>query len=153
MKTAIYKWASLALLSLLTACATGPSKADVEADRARWTAMRDVTADSTIDASESPLVDELLVEWDNKLAADEKAAGAERDGRTIAADLLRAYGLAAVQVFLEPELKARAPELYRLIDKDSSGWLSAEEIMSVDPTSPVFAVVVTTTAMHLLRKR
>lgn len=136
--------------SLLTSCCSGPAPADVAADRARWTAVRDTTADGAVDAREGPLLAELLVAWDAKLAANEAAAGQPRDARTVVAELLRVYGLAAVQVLVGPDLQARAPELFRLVDKDADGILSEAELLSIDPASPVFALVVTTTVHRLL---
>ncbi len=171
----------LFLLSVLTACATGPDPADVAAERARWTAVRDHSAgdanraiaveavaqgDKELDEVEKEemrqLVKEwredinvqgdLILAWDAKLKADEEAAKTPRDTRTVFLDLLRAYGMATVQLFLEPELKAKAPELYRLVDRDSSGSLSEEEILAIDPTSPAFAVVVTATVVRLVKR-
>lgn len=142
-----------ALLLTLTSCASGPDPADVAADRARWTAVRDLTADGQVDAQEAPLLGQLLVVWDQKLAADEAAAGRPRDARTVLLDLLRVYGVAAVQVFLGPELQQRAPEAFRLLDRNSDGVLSEAELLAVDPTDPVFAVVVVTTLHRLLTRR
>ncbi len=139
--------------SLLLSCAAGPSAADVAADRDRWRAARDVTADGKVDEQEAPLWSELLVAWDAKLTADEHAAGAQRDARTVLAEILRVYGAAAVTVFLAPELQARAPEMFRLVDRNGSGMLEETELLTLDPASPVFAMVVATTAQALLRHR
>lgn len=135
---------------LLAACQTGPTAADVAADRDRWAAVRDVTADHTVDAIEAPLVAELLAAWDAKLSADEaKVASAD----TTVADLLRVYGSAAVTIWVVPELQKRAPEFFRLVDKDGNGTLSDAELLAIDPKSPVFAAVVLTTAARLLAKK
>lgn len=152
--TFLRRWPLLLLLlatcSLLTSCCNGPPAADVAADRARWTAVRDTTADGAVDEREGPLLAELLIAWDAKLAADEVAAGQPRDARTIVAELLRVYGVAAVQVLVGPDLQARAPELFRLVDRDGDGVLSEAELLAIDPASPVFALVVTTTVHRLL---
>lgn len=141
---------ALLLLSLFAGCQTGPTAADVAADRDRWAAVRDVTADHTVDAIEAPLVAELLAAWDAKLSADEaKVASAD----TTVADLLRVYGSAAVTIWVVPELQKRAPEFFRLVDKDGNGTLSDAELLAIDPKSPVFAAVVLTTAARLLAKK
>lgn len=142
----------LAGCSLLVSCTTGPSPADVAADRARWAAVRDVTADAAVDEREAPLLAELLIAWDARLTADEAAAGQPRGTREVLLELLRVYGLAAVQLLIAPELQARAPELFRLVDRDGDGVLSEAELLAIDPTSPVFALVVTTTVHGLLRR-
>ncbi len=123
------------------------------ADRDRWTAVRDATADGKIDQQEAPLLADLLIAWDTKLTADERAAGSPRDARAILADMLRAYGAAAVTVFLAPELQARAPDMFRLVDTNQNGQLEPDELTSIDPASPVFAMVVTTTLRGLLAAR
>jgi len=137
------------LIALLHGCASGPTAADVAADRDRWTAVRDVARDNLVDAIERPLLDELLRVWDQKLMADE-AALVSTD--TTVRDLIRVYGIAAVQVFLAPEIQARAPELFRLIDRNMDGTLDEAELLAVDPKSPVFAVVVLSTAARLLAR-
>lgn len=149
MKTRLMLW----LMLFCCSCAVRPDPRDVQADRARWTAVRDATADGSIDEQEGPLVAELLVAWDAKLSADEAAAGAQRDARAILEDLLRAYGVAAVQLWLVPEMQQRAPEMLRLIDRDGDGTLTAAELLAIDPADPVFALVVATTAQQLLRRR
>jgi len=137
------------LIALLHGCASGPTAADVAADRDRWTAVRDVARDNLVDAIERPLLDELLRVWDQKLMADE-AALVSTD--TTVRDLIRVYGIAAVQVFLAPEIQARAPELFRLIDRNMDGTLDEAELLAVDPKSPVFAAVVLSTAARLLAR-
>ena len=69
------------------------------------------------------------------------------------ADLLRVYGVAAVQVIVGPELQARAPEMFRLLDVNSNGVLEEAELLSMDPASPVTAIVVVTTLQKLLKDR
>lgn len=137
-------------LFALTACQVGPSAADIAADRDRFTALSAVTADNTVTPAERPELDDLLHAWDAKLTADE-AAVAKAD--TTVQDLLRAYGLASVQIFLVPELKARAPELFALVDRNSDGMLDEAELLAVDPKSPVFAAVVITTAARLIARK
>lgn len=137
-------------LFALTACQAGPSAADVAADRDRFTALSAVTADDTVSPAERPVLDELLHAWDVKLTADEQAV-AKAD--TTVQDLLRAYGLAAVQIYLTPELKARAPEMFRLLDVTADGQLDEAELRGADPKSPVFAAVVITTAARLLARK
>ena len=136
-------------LAVLAGCQVGPTAADVAADRDRWAAMRDVTADKQVDALVAPLLGELLAAWDAKLSADEaKVASAD----TTIADLLRVYGSAAVTIWVVPELQKRAPEFFRLVDKDGNGTLDDAELLAIDPKSPVFAAVVLTTAARLLAK-
>lgn len=143
-------FSTLVAVSMLAGCQTGPTAADVAADRDRWAAVRDVTADHTVDAIEAPLVAELLAAWDAKLSADEaKVASAD----TTVADLLRVYGSAAVTIWVVPELQKRAPEFFRLVDKDGNGTLSDAELLAIDPKSPVFAAVVLTTAARLIAKK
>jgi len=142
-------YAVLLLIAVLHACAGGPTPADVAADRDRWTAVRDVARDNLVDGIERPALDELLRVWDQKLMADE-AAIVSTD--TTVRDLIRVYGIAAVQVFLAPEIQARAPELFRLIDRNMDGTLDEAELLAVDPKSPVFAVVVLSTAARLLAR-
>lgn len=144
---------ALLLLILLPGCMGGPSPADVEADRARWTAVRDVTADGVVDEGERPALAAFLIAWDDKITADEKAAGAQRDPQQILAGLLRAYGVAAVQVFLGPELQRRAPALFAAVDGDGDGLLSEAELLSIRPDDPAFAAVVIVTVHALLRDR
>ena len=141
---------SASLLLLIGACATGPTAADVAADRDRWRAMSDTTADKQVDAVEAPLLTELLIEWDAKLTADEKRIAS---ADTTWQDLARVYGEAVVTVLLADEIKARAPELFRLVDRNSDGTLSIDEVAQIDPTSPVFAAVVVSTAVRLLAKK
>lgn len=143
----------LACCAVLVACATAPPAEDVAADRARWTAVRDLAADGQIDQTELQLIGTLLVAWDEKLTADEAAAGHKRTPQEMLAELLRVYGAAAVQVWLAPELQQRAPEAFRLVDRNGNGVLEAAELQAIDPTDPVFALVVATTAQHLLRGR
>lgn len=140
------------LLLILCSCTT-VDPLDVQADRDRWTAVRDVTADGQVDEMEAPLLAQLLVAWDDKLTRDEAAAGQRRDARSILADLIRVYGAATVQVFAGPELQARAPELFRFVDVDSDGVLSEQELLAIDPLNPVFALVVASTAKRLLERR
>lgn len=142
--------AMLVLLCLFTACATGPTAADIAADRDRWRAMSDVTADKQVDATEAPLLTTLLIEWDAKLTADERRVAS---ADTTWQDLARVYGEAVVTVLLADEIKARAPELFRLVDRNSDGTLSIDEVTLIDPTSPVFAAVVVSTAVRLLAKK
>lgn len=145
---------TLPLFLFLAACVSpGPSAADVQADRDRWTAVRDVTADAQVDTQEAPLISQLLVAWDHKLTADEAAAGKARTTQTILADILRVYGGASVQMFLVPQLQARAPLLFKYADTDSNGSLSPDELLRIDPTDPVFALVVLDTARQLLERR
>jgi len=140
--------------SLLLSCVSpGPSAADIAADRDRWRAVRDTAADGAIDAQESPLLAELLVVWNQKLLHDEASIGKKADGRAIVADLLRVYGLPAVQLFLVPEMQSLAPELLRLVDIDSNGHLSEAEILAIDPRDPLFVAVAMQTAVRLLKHR
>lgn len=148
MKTLLlFSW-----LLLLCGCHT-IDPADVEADRARWTALRDITADGVLSPLELAAVGDWLIAWDTRLLADEAAAKRPRDARAIVQDLVRVYGFATVQVFVVPELQARAPELFRLADLNSNGTLEADELLAIDPTSPVFALVVASTVQRLLAKR
>lgn len=149
--------AYLFLLFFFVACtSTAPSPADVQADRARWTAVRDVSIDGQIDATESPLLAQLLLDWDKKLTADEAAAGRQRDAKSIAEELARVYGAAVLTVALSevaPKIEQQAPEAFRLVDKNSDHLISMDELLAVDPTSPIFALVVTTTAAQLIQRR
>ncbi|MFY9341476.1 MAG: EF-hand domain-containing protein [Planctomycetota bacterium] len=147
----------LACCSCLAACATGPDPLDVQADRDRWTAFRDATADGRIDEREAPLVAELFVVWDQKLTAAEAAANRARAPRDVWAEVLRVYGEAAVQVALMevgwPAIAAQHPDAFRLVDRDGDGRLTVSELQAVDPLSPVFAMVVTQTAVQMLRRK
>jgi hypothetical protein len=151
MKTAAFLWATVALL--FAACASGPAPADIAADRSRWTGVRDATADGVIDPVEAPLVAELLVAWDEKLVADEKAAGRPQDPNQQVATLLRVYGAAVVQTILVPKLQAKAPHLFALLDVNQDQAISSEELGAVDIRDPVFALVVTETIIALIKKR
>lgn len=146
MKTTVYA----SILLLLTACATGSTAADVAADRDRWRAVSDTTADKQVDATEAPLLTELLIAWDAKLTADEKRVAS---ADTTWQDLARVYGEAVVTVLLADEIKVRAPELFRLVDRNADGVLGIDELQQIDPTSPVFAAVVVSTAVRLLAKK
>lgn len=77
----------------------------------------------------------------------------QRDPRGVLLELLRVYGVAAVQVALAPELEERAPELFRLVDKNGDRVLDESELLSIDPTSPVFALVVASTVHRLIESR
>lgn len=143
----------LTSLACYGCCSTAPAAKDVAADRARWAAVRDLAADGTIDPVEMQLIGTLLVAWDEKLTADEAAAGHKRTPREVLQDLLRVYGAAAVQVWLAPELQKAAPEAFRLVDQNGNGVLEEAELTSLDPADPVFAVVLVTTAQHLLKGR
>lgn len=137
------------MAALSAGCAAGPTAADVAADRDRWRAVRDTVLDGKVDATEAPLLNELLTEWDVKLEADE-ATVASRD--TTVEDLLRVYGETAVQLWLVPEFQKRAPAMFALVDRNRDGQLDANELRSIDPKSPVFAAVVLTTAAQLVAK-
>lgn len=147
----------LALLFFITvplafASCTTISPEDVKADRARWTAVRDTTADGKVDEQEAPLLGQLLVAWDAKITADEASAGKPRDAGVIFAEVLRVYGAASVQAFLGPELLRSAPEVFRLIDRNGDRILSEQELTSLDLRDPVVAMVVVTTARALLTR-
>ena len=145
----IRKWTLFgAMLALLTACMAKPNPVDVAADRDRWVAVRATTADGVIDATEKQLLDELLATWDATLRVKEAAAGP----KDVLADMLRIYGVAAVQVLVGPELLERAPELFRLVDANSNGILEESELLSMDPASQVTAVVVITSLQKLLKR-
>lgn len=143
----------VAILALLHGCTGGPDPADIAADRDRWDAVRLVSVDGSIDAQEAPLLAELLVRWDDKLTAAERAAGRARDPAQQLRDLLRVYGLAAVQLFVAPELQARAPESFRLFDRNGDGMLDEAELLAIDPRDPVFAMVVASTVHGLIKNR
>jgi hypothetical protein len=148
----------LPLLLFLAGCVTpGPSLLDVQADRARWEALHMAVADRAIDDAEHGALGVLFDEWDKKLVADEVAASNASARRDTMADLVRVYGDAAVSVVLadadlQAKAKAAAPDLFALADRDGSGSLSLAEILTLDPTSPVFAVVVATTVARLVRR-
>lgn len=148
----------LFLFGALAACQVhGPDPIAVEADRARWQAVRAVTADASIDAQEAAALAELLTAWDAKLIADEAAIAKPQARRDQLTDLIRVYGNAAVTVALgeggiQARAKAEAPELFALADRDGSGTLSLEEVLSLDPASPVFAIVVAHTVARLVRR-
>ena len=139
---------SLILCVLFASCVAKPNPLDVAADRDRWAAIRAVTADGTIDSNERELLDELLTSWDATLRVKEAGNGP----KDVLSDMLRVYGVAVVQVIVGPELQARAPEMFRLIDVNSNGILEESELLSMDPASPVTALVVVTTLQKLLRK-
>lgn len=140
--------AALSFLGLLflIGCQTGPTAADVAADRDRWHAVFQTAADRVVDDQEAPLLDQLLVEWDQKLRVDEqRVAGAQSRWE----DLARVYGAAVVQVVLAREIAAAAPELFRFIDRNSDDVLAADELAAIDPLNPVFAAAVVSTAVRL----
>ncbi len=137
----------------LCSCMGTMSKVEVEADRARWTTVRDVTADNAVDEQERQKLALALLAWDKKLALAEEEIGKARDPNAIFVDLLRVYGAAVVQAYLGPELLARAPEMFRLIDRNSDGVLSEGELASLDPRDPVVALVVVHTLHALLTRR
>lgn len=153
MKTSapfLFVFALLALL--LASCASGPSVADVAADRARWRATHDVTADGVVDPQEAPLLAQLLAEWDAKLGVDERRIA---DQDTQWQDLLRVYGVAMLQVF-GGDLEARAPELFRFVDRNSNHALDLEELQALNVQTlqnPVFAAAVVSTAVQLAARR
>lgn len=139
----------LLLLPLLfVACQSGPTTADVAADRARWQAMRDVTLDRTVDDVEAPILGQLFAAWDAKLSADEQRLVA---ADTTWQDLLRVYGPLTLEAF-GIDLEARAPELFRFIDRNGNHLLDLEELqsLSVDTLkNPVFAAALVSTAVRL----
>lgn len=145
----IRKWAS-ALFLLAAACMTqAPDPRDIVADRARWDAVQRTTADGVLTQEEHDLLVVLIGEWDVALRVKEAAAA---QSGNVLADMLRIYGVAAVQVILGPELQQRAPEVFRLVDKNSNGVLEEAELLGLDPASPVTAVVVITTLQKLLKR-
>lgn len=146
------RYVTMLILLVLSACWSGPSVEDVEADRARWTAVRDATADGVIEPAEKAAWAQFMLDWDDKLAADEKAAGQKRDPNQILVGLVRAYGVAAVQVFLGPELQRKAPAVFAMIDQDHDGLLTEAELLSVRPDDPAFAAVVLLTVQALIRR-
>lgn len=168
------------LTLLLAACQSGPSPADVAADRARWTAIRDksvadqarlehirtAVADGVLTEQEQVLVADalrtydleapvfamFLLVWDSKLQADEAAAKVPQDPKGVLLELIRVYGFATVQVVLAPVLQEKAPAVFRLLDKNGNGVLEEPELAAIDPTDPVFAFVVITTVRELLQR-
>lgn len=141
------KHAILLLLSILAACMGGPSPADVQADRARYSAVLAVTADNQIDPLEAPVFAQMMLAWDEKLRADEGSAA-----NNMLRDLVRVWGFAAVQVFAVPALQQRFPDVFRLLDLNNDGMLSEQELLAIDPRSPAFAIVTITTLQQLLKK-
>ncbi len=143
----------LPLLLFLFSCTTSaPSAADVAADRARWTAVRDALADGVIDDAEAQALADLLVVWDEKNRRAEEAANAALDPGTEMMALVRAYGDAIADVFT-PNLRKYAPLLFDVIDKDQSGSISVQEIRGINWSSPALAVVVTHTVIDAIKAR
>ena len=144
-----------AMLSLLLcACQTaGPSAEDVAADRARWRAVLTETADGVIDEQEAPLNAQLLADWDAKLTADEKAAGDVNSPKKTWETMLRVYGVAAVQVVLGPKLLEKAPQVYKLLDKNQDGVLDEQELLGLDPTDNATAIVVVQALYDLIKHK
>lgn len=129
-------------------CQLSPNAADIAADRARWTAMRDFTADRSIDDQELPVLNELFNAWDEKLKVDELRVAAVD---TTWQDLVRVWGAAALTVF-GGNLEAQAPLLFRFVDKNGNHLLELEELQALTPdtlTNPVFAAAVIATAVQL----
>ena len=141
--------ATIGLFCLLfcCCCASVRDPGDVAADRGRWMATRDVTADNAVTAQERTALDSLLEKWDRDLTDDEATIAR---GEDTVQDLIRVYGLAAVQLWVTPELQKRAPELFRLVDRTGNGALEEAELLAVDPRSTVFAAVVVSTAARLI---
>lgn len=138
------------LAILLPACAMAPSAADVAAERDRWRAVGAVTLDGVVDAQEAPLLSQLMQAWNDAIAVDEQRVAA---AGTTWEDLARVYGSAVVNVMLAEELAAKAPELFRFIDRNEDGMLAPEELAAIDPANPVFAAAVVSTAVRLLAKK
>lgn len=142
----------LLLSAVLPGCvSTAPSAADVAADRAMWQAMKDVTADGSIDAQEAPVLAQTFAQWDSRLRADE-ARVARAD--TTWQDLVRVYGLATLGVF-GVNLEAQAPQLYRYVDRNGNHTIEVAELeaLSVDDLrNPVFAAALVSTAVQLIAK-
>jgi hypothetical protein len=147
------KLLALLLLAFLPCCISGPNAADVAADRARWTAVRDVTADGKVDDTELATFGNMMSTWNDKLTADEQAIGKAKTPGDMLTELLRVYGTATVQVVIAPILQQKSPAVFRLIDKNGDGVLSAEEILALDPKDPVTAVVVIQTLQELLTRK
>lgn len=138
----------VATVMLLAGACMGPDPARVAAERDRWTAVHDVAADGAIDDQEAPLLAQLLVEWDTAIGVDEEAAGRPRDWQGVLIDLVRIYG----SVLVLPEIERNQPELARFLDANGDHVLDAAEIRRIDPRDPVFATVVATTLVELIRK-
>lgn len=145
-----YRLAALFMLCLCCCVGGPPPASEVAAERAAWSQVRDITADDAVTEQEKPPLAEAMAAWDAKIATDEAAVAR---GDTTVQDLIRVYGLATVQVFVGPELQKRAPELFRFIDGNSNGVLEEHELLAVDPRSPVFALVVASTAARLIAER
>lgn len=139
--------------ALFASCITsGPTHADTVADRQAFSAVRAFEAAATHTPEEIAANAVFMTAWDQRITADEAAAGKTRDPKTWLAELVRVYGTAAVQVELEPVLMAKAPAMYRLLDKNGDGHLDAQEIAGFDVLDPVAAIVLTETAFRLFGK-
>src|SRR5262245_57670913 len=103
-----------ALLCLLfAACvSSGPTVADVQADRTNWNTARNYQALAAPTQQERDAAALWLQAWDERLKADEAAAGKAQDPKAQWAEVLRVYGMALVQVELVPVLQQKAPELF-----------------------------------------
>ena len=144
-------WLTEMLALLLSSCYSGPTPERLATERAWWQAVKTTTADGTIDEAEAPLLAQLLADWDVLLTKDEGGTGA-KDPKAMLTELLRVYGVATVQVILGPELMARAPTVFKLLDANQNGILEEQEIMGLDPADPVTAVVVVQTIYQLMHK-
>jgi len=137
---------------LLAGCQVGPSPQDVAAERARWRGFQAALADDQVSPEESRYLHQLLDQWDLQLIVDENDV-APKDAKAKMEEILRVYGVAAVQVIFGPELQKRAPEAFRLVDANGDGLLSEKEILAVDFADEVVAVVVVTTVVRLVRDK
>jgi hypothetical protein len=140
------------LLMVVAACITsGPTTADTQADRQAFSAVRAYEAKKEHTPEEEAANQIFMEAWGARITADEAAAGKAQDYKSTFAELVRVYGVAIVQAELEPALLSHAPELFRLLDKDSSGHLDAQELQGFNPADPVAAAVVIQLGIRLLK--
>lgn len=145
--------AGAVLLSLgigaLSSC-TGLSPTRVAAERARQAAVAAAVADGAVDADELALLQTLCVTWDAKLQQDEASLGQPTDAKSVLLRIFEVYGAALLQSSVGPDLQQRFPEAYAYIDRaPKDGLISIEELRSLDPLDPVFALVLVTTVTKL----
>lgn len=142
----------LLLALLLSACMAGPNAADVEADRARWVAVHEVTGDGVLDDLERARLHGVLDAWNEKLIEDETAVGRAPQ---LVPTLLRVYGAAALTVF-SPELQAKHPDLFAVLDANADGLLTTAEVMAFVPRGPAdqerLAMIAVFTLRALLKR-
>jgi hypothetical protein len=66
--------------------------------------------------------------------------------------ILTGFGDAAVRLYLAPAIAERAPALLPLLDTDSDGVVTLEELQAADLSSPALAVALLLTIERLIKR-